>query len=295
MLLLGHLIASGFFPNLRSDLVHFCPVSSPWKFTLSNEEMCSSQGNCAQVWVQLSLFLQYSWLYVRYRVGKPEPKHPGKHSGEEKLPFNRKIPCDMCSVMCEGEVKCDGCCGGKWVRGGIKEWMKLKVVSLRGAKREANMDSAREEGQKRCIISRAPPPPLLWVVGAGWQHPLPSFVKLSPSRGEESSNEPSGKAVRITSRGVKESVAVQDSHDSAAPDTSSGRRILAGAHWAVASLLPIIMPSVSLSLPTALAEPARTWICLSCMFWVRLFQLEILLCSRLSVATWETELWALIA
>ncbi|XP_026152250.1 tensin-1 isoform X5 [Mastacembelus armatus] len=27
------------------------------------------------------------------------------------------------------------------------------------------------------------------------------------------------------------------------------------------------MPSVSLSLPTALAEPARTWVCLSCMFW----------------------------
>lgn len=29
------------------------------------------------------------------------------------------------------------------------------------------------------------------------------------------------------------------------------------------------MPSVSLSLPTALAGPARTWVCLSCMFWVR--------------------------
>ncbi|KAL3970271.1 Ras-like protein [Sarotherodon galilaeus] len=27
------------------------------------------------------------------------------------------------------------------------------------------------------------------------------------------------------------------------------------------------MPSVSLSLPTALAGPARTWVCLSCMFW----------------------------
>ncbi|KAJ8403459.1 hypothetical protein AAFF_G00352310 [Aldrovandia affinis] len=28
------------------------------------------------------------------------------------------------------------------------------------------------------------------------------------------------------------------------------------------------MPSVSLSLPTALAGQARTWVCLSCMFWV---------------------------
>ncbi|KAK2839492.1 hypothetical protein Q5P01_013232 [Channa striata] len=27
------------------------------------------------------------------------------------------------------------------------------------------------------------------------------------------------------------------------------------------------MPSVSLSLPAALAGPARTWVCLSCMFW----------------------------
>lgn len=45
--------------------------------------------------------------------------------------------------------------------------MKLKVVRLRGAKREGNMDSEREEGQKRCIISRAPPPPLRGVVGAG--------------------------------------------------------------------------------------------------------------------------------
>lgn len=29
------------------------------------------------------------------------------------------------------------------------------------------------------------------------------------------------------------------------------------------------MPSVSLSLPSALAGRARTWVCLSCMFWVR--------------------------
>lgn len=35
--------------------------------------------------------------------------------------------------------------------------MKLKVV--RGAKREGNMDLEREEGQKRCIISGAPPSP----------------------------------------------------------------------------------------------------------------------------------------
>lgn len=28
------------------------------------------------------------------------------------------------------------------------------------------------------------------------------------------------------------------------------------------------MPSVSLSLPAALAGRARTWVCLSCMFWV---------------------------
>ncbi|XP_059896727.1 tensin-1-like isoform X3 [Gadus macrocephalus] len=27
------------------------------------------------------------------------------------------------------------------------------------------------------------------------------------------------------------------------------------------------MPSVSLSLPPALVGPARTWVCLSCMFW----------------------------
>ncbi|KAK9523984.1 hypothetical protein VZT92_017856 [Zoarces viviparus] len=27
------------------------------------------------------------------------------------------------------------------------------------------------------------------------------------------------------------------------------------------------MPSVSLSLPSALAGRARTWVCLSCMFW----------------------------
>ncbi|KAK1902562.1 T-lymphoma invasion and metastasis-inducing protein 2, partial [Dissostichus eleginoides] len=27
------------------------------------------------------------------------------------------------------------------------------------------------------------------------------------------------------------------------------------------------MPSVSLSLPAALAGPPRTWVCLSCMFW----------------------------
>lgn len=29
-----------------------------------------------------------------------------------------------------------------------------------------------------------------------------------------------------------------------------------------------VMPSVSLSLPAALAGRARTWVCLSCMFWV---------------------------
>lgn len=29
------------------------------------------------------------------------------------------------------------------------------------------------------------------------------------------------------------------------------------------------MPSVSLGLPAVLAAPARTWVCLSCMFWVR--------------------------
>ncbi|KAL6484454.1 hypothetical protein MHYP_G00064990 [Metynnis hypsauchen] len=29
------------------------------------------------------------------------------------------------------------------------------------------------------------------------------------------------------------------------------------------------MPSVSLSLPAALAGRARTWVCLSCMFWTR--------------------------
>ncbi|TNN70278.1 hypothetical protein EYF80_019492 [Liparis tanakae] len=28
------------------------------------------------------------------------------------------------------------------------------------------------------------------------------------------------------------------------------------------------MPSVSLSLPTSLAGRARTWVCLSCMFWL---------------------------
>lgn len=32
------------------------------------------------------------------------------------------------------------------------------------------------------------------------------------------------------------------------------------------------MPSVSLSLPSALAGRARTWVCLSCMFWVRKLQ-----------------------
>lgn len=29
------------------------------------------------------------------------------------------------------------------------------------------------------------------------------------------------------------------------------------------------MPSVSLSLPSALTGRARTWVCFSCMFWVR--------------------------
>ncbi|KAL7882034.1 hypothetical protein AOLI_G00088830 [Acnodon oligacanthus] len=31
----------------------------------------------------------------------------------------------------------------------------------------------------------------------------------------------------------------------------------------------LMMPSVSLSLPAALAGRARTWVCLSCMFWTR--------------------------
>ncbi|ROL52248.1 hypothetical protein DPX16_4798 [Anabarilius grahami] len=32
--------------------------------------------------------------------------------------------------------------------------------------------------------------------------------------------------------------------------------------------LDLVMPSVSLNLPAALAGRARTWVCLSCMFWV---------------------------
>lgn len=74
-----------------------------------------------------------------------------------------------------GEVRYDGCWGGAGGRGaGIKEWMKLKVVRLRGERREGDMGWERKkEGQKRCIISSTPPPLLLWVVGAAWPPPTP--------------------------------------------------------------------------------------------------------------------------
>lgn len=75
---------------------------------------------------------------------------------------------------------------------------------------------------------------------------------------------------------MKESVYIQGSHGYAVLGNSSpGWIILKEAHWSVAaataaaSLLAVTMPSVSLSLPAALAGPARTWVCLSCMFWVR--------------------------
>ncbi|XP_041857133.1 tensin-1 isoform X2 [Melanotaenia boesemani] len=45
------------------------------------------------------------------------------------------------------------------------------------------------------------------------------------------------------------------------------------------------MPSVSLSLPTALAGPARTWVCLSCMFWPE--ELEVLHSHTFRVKTFK--------
>lgn len=76
---------------------------------------------------------------------------------------------------------------------------------------------------------------------------------------------------------VYEGIQVQGGHGFAALGSSSPGWIrLKEEHWSVAtaaaaslSLLSVAMPSVSLSLPTALAGPARTWVCLSCMFWVR--------------------------
>lgn len=156
---------------------------------------------------------------------------------------------------CEGEVKCDGRSGGKWVRGGIKEWMKLKVV--RGAKREGNMDLEREEGQKRCIISGAPPSPFA-LSGGGrlTTPPLPSFVKLFPQRrgGElEWAQRKRGSDWEERQRVLLS----RDSHVSAAADTSGDRTTLAGDRWAVASVTPGRHHAVRLS------EPANSpgWTC----------------------------------
>lgn len=44
--------------------------------------------------------------------------------------------------------------------------------------------------------------------------------------------------------------------------------VLCGIHWRGSRQRDLVMPSVSLSLPAALAGRARTWVCLSCMFWV---------------------------
>lgn len=76
------------------------------------------------------------------------------------------------------------------------------------------------------------------------------------------------------SRKGKDATCVQGSHGFAALGKISPARFrLEEAQQCVASslssLLSVTMPSVSLSLPTALAGPARTWVCLSCMFWVR--------------------------
>lgn len=62
--------------------------------------------------------------------------------------------------------------GSKRGRGGIKEWMKLKVVRFRGVKREGDMMRARKEGQKRCLISRTPPSPFA-LSGGGSLNPHP--------------------------------------------------------------------------------------------------------------------------
>lgn len=60
--------------------------------------------------------------------------------------------------------------------------MKLKVVRLRGAKREGNMDLAREEGQKRCIISGAPPSPFALSGGGRLTTPPPQFCETFPQQ-----------------------------------------------------------------------------------------------------------------
>lgn len=108
-----------------------------------------------------------------------------------------------------------------------------------------------------------------------------------PGRRQERRSESSwGEAVRIQCRRetdsgrthepeVHERIRVQGGHGySALGSSSPGWIRLKEEQWSVTAspLLFVTMPSVSLSLPTALAGPARTWVCLSCMFWVRYIQ-----------------------
>lgn len=170
--------------------------------------------------------------------------------------------------------------GSKQGRGGIKEWMKLKVVRLRGVKREGDMMRARKEGQKRCLISRTPPSPFALSGGGSpnpHPHPTPQNTALwnfprqaEGRRARVSAEEKQSGSDWEDAPRVRTSVNIQNGHGIG---PLFWQDFTLGIPWSVvaaatASFLHITMPSVSLSLPTALAGPARTWVCLSCMFWV---------------------------
>lgn len=86
-------------------------------------------------------------------------------------------------------------------------------------------------------------------------------------------------------------------HGSVSPKPAQNRREFLGIPWISAvnlespqAALFSRMPSVSLSLPSALAGRAKTWVCLSCMFWVRNHRqgcAQVPAISKRSTSSWE--------